>query len=139
MGILSAIAVPKVGGLITNLRIKAAGDKLLDDIRYIYNYAVSQRDTTWLVVDMANNSYGLYSGPSAAQRVLIVDPTTNQPGIIDLDERFPGVVISSVNFGGSQEVFFDWWGTPSSGGQLVLNNNKTITVAPGTGYVYETE
>jgi len=139
VGILSAIVVPKMTGLITNMRLKAAGEKIMDDLRYIYSYAVTHRDTTWLVVNVNDNSYGIYSGPSSSQRQLLLDPSTNQKALIDLDVAYPGVFISAVNFGGSNEVYFDWWGTPSNGGKIVLNNSKTILVTPNTGYVYESK
>jgi len=139
IGILSAIVVPKMTGLITNMRLKAAGEKIMDDLRYIYNYAITHRDTTWLVVNINDNSYGIYSGPSSSQRQLLLDPSTNQRALIDLDVSYSGVFISAVDFGGSNEVYFDWWGTPSNGGKVVLNNNKTIVITPSTGYVYESE
>ncbi len=139
IGILSVIIVPKAGNLITNMRLKAAGSKLHDDLTYIYDYAVSKHDTTWLVVNITENSYGIFSGPSESERELILDPSTNRQSFIDFDEEFSGVQITSVNFNGGGEFFYNWWGTPSSGGQIVLNNSKIINVVPETGYVYEVD
>ena len=137
LSIASVIAVPKVGDLITDMRLKAAGDKLMDDLRYIHEYAIARHDTTWLVVNTGANSYGIYSGPSVATRQLILDPSTNQQAVLDFDTDYTGAQITSANFGGSSEFYYDWWGKPSNGGQVVLNSSKTIVVVSETGYVYE--
>ena len=137
LGIVSVITIPKMGNLIISMRLKAAGDKLIDDLRYIHDFAIARHDTTWLVVNTVDNSYGIYSGPSVATRQLILDPSTNQQAVVDFDIDYKGVQITSVNFGGSNEFFYDWWGSPSNGGQIVLSNSKTIEVVSETGYVYE--
>ena len=139
IGIVSVIVIPKADNLLTSMRLKAAVSKLKDDLTYIYDYAVTKHDTTWLVVNITENSYGIFSGPSESERELILDPSTNRQRFIDFDEEYTGVQITSVNFSGNVEFFYNWWGTPSSGGQIVLNNSKIINVEPGTGYVYETE
>ena len=139
IGILSVIILPKADNLITTMRLKAAGAKLQDDLTFIYDYAVTKHDTTWLVVNIAENSYGIFSGPSESERELILDPSTNRQGYIDFDDEYSGVQVTSVNFNGGVTFYYNWWGTPSSGGEIVLNNSKIIKVVPETGYVYETE
>jgi prepilin-type N-terminal cleavage/methylation domain-containing protein len=139
IGVLSVIIVPKADNLITTMRLKAAGAKLQDDLTFIYDYAVTKHDTTWLVVNIAENSYGIFSGPSESERELILDPSTNRQGYIDFDDEYSGVQVTSVNFNGGVTFYYNWWGTPSSGGEIVLNNSKIIKVVPETGYVYETE
>ncbi len=137
IGILTAISIPKVFGLIESVSEKAVSERLIEDLSYIRNYAISNHDTTWLVVNVAQNQYGLYVGPSSGSRSLIADPQTGESAILDLDVDFDNVVISSADFGGSAEVSFNYWGVPSSAGTVVLNSNRTITLIAETGLVYE--
>ncbi len=137
IGILSAIMIPKYVETVQSMRLMNAGDKITDDIRLIYNQSIVEHDTTWFVADVANNNYGIYKGPTPGTRTLILDPSTNQQSVINISEAFPGVTMTNVNFGGNTEFMYDWWGTPSSGGVIELNNSLTITVVPETGYVYE--
>lgn len=137
IGIISALIVPKVDNINSSIRLRAATDKLKDDLKYIQRYAVSRHDTTWLVVNSGDNSYGIFTGSSSSNRQLILDPSTNTQAMIDFDDYYRGVQISSVNFGGNDEFFFDWRGTPSNGGYVVLNSTRIITVSTETGYIYE--
>jgi len=138
VGILAAITVPKVSGLAEDIREKAVVERLNEDLNYLRSMAISYHDTTWLVVDQAQNQYGLYIGPTVGTRVLVPDPQTGESFVLDLDSAYQDVVISSVNFGGASEVSFNWWGTPSSGGTVVLNSSRTITLIAETGMAYET-
>ncbi len=137
IGIITAIAVPKAFDFITDVREKAVSERLVEDINYLRNYAMTYHDTTWLVVDAAQNQYGLYVGPSAGSRVLIPDPQTSESSILDLDTDYEGVSITSASFDGASEVSFNWWGTPSASGTIVLDN-RTITLIGETGMAYET-
>jgi len=138
MGIITAISLPKAFELVSNVREKAVSERLIEDLSYLRNYATSYHDTTWLVVSQIDNQYGLYVGPSALSRVLIPDPQTGESVVLDLDTEYAGVSVSSANFGGSSEVFFNWWGTPSAGGTIVLNGSRTITLVAETGMAHET-
>ncbi len=137
IAIITAMAVPKIFGIVTDIREKAVSERLVEDLNYLRNYAQSHHDTTWLVVDAAANQYGLYEGPTALDRTLIPDPQTQESNILDLDVDYEGVTITSVSFGGASEVSFNWWGTPSSGGTIVLDT-RTITLIAETGMAYET-
>lgn len=137
IGILSSIVFSKVSDYMLSMRLVSAIDKLKDDVSFIQNAAITQHDTTWLVVDFVGNTYGLYRGPNALDRVLMIDPTTNEPAEVVLDDRYPGIEITAVNFGGGSECFFDWWGIPSSGGFVEFNAVRTAVLEPETGYVYE--
>jgi len=71
-------------------------------------------------------------------RVLLSDALTGASAVLDLDDDYEGIGISSVSFGGSSELSFNFWGSPSSGGTVVINGNRTITVVAETGMVHET-
>ncbi|MEA3286757.1 MAG: GspH/FimT family protein [Candidatus Marinimicrobia bacterium] len=137
IGIITAITLPKTSTLIEDIREKAVAERLVEDLNYLRSYATTYHDTTWLVVDAAQNQYGLYVGPSAGSRVLIPDPHTQESAVLDLDVDYEGVSITSANFGGSAEVWFNYWGTPSSGGTVVLDS-RTITLVAETGMAHET-
>jgi len=138
MGILSVVFIPKFGSIIEDVREKAVSERLVEDINYLRSYAISHHDTTWLLVEPAQNRYALFVGPSSISRTLIPDPHTLESDTLDLDVDYSGVSISSANFGGSSEISFNWWGTPSAGGSIVLNS-RTITVVAETGMAYETQ
>jgi len=137
IGILSVIVTPKIGNILDDVREKAVSERIVEDINFIRSFAISQHDTTWLVVDAAQNRYALFVGPSAISRTLIPNPHTLELDTLDLDIEYEGVSISSASFGGSSEVSFNWWGTPSAGGSIVLNS-RTITVVAETGMAHET-
>ena len=137
IGVLSVIAFPKIGNIIEDVREKAVSERIVADINYIRNYAISRHDTTWLVVEPAGNRYALFTGPSAGVRTIIADPETSATDTLDLDTDYPGVSITSASFGGGSEVSFNYWGTPSNGGSIVLNS-RTITLVAETGMAYET-
>jgi len=122
------------------VKYDTAVSKLADDIRYAQYYAFSHHDTTWVVVDVSNNQYGIYVGYPSSSRVLIVDPYAHEQVLIDFDdEQYKGVGITNADFDGSEEFYFDHWGTPSTGGTVDFDNGKTITVTAGTGYVSVTD
>ena len=139
IGILSMIAIPKFGNLLNDVSEKAVAERIVEDLNFIRNYAISHHDTTWMVVDDTQNQYALYVGPTSGSRTLIPDPQTLELDTLDLDEDYEGVSITSVSFGGSSEVSFNRWGTPSSGGTIVLNSgSRTITLVAETGMAHET-
>ena len=137
MGILTVIAVPKIFNLITDVKEKAVTERLIEDLSLLRNHAINYRDTTWLVVDVGLNRYGLYSGPNALNRSLLTDSYSGDSALVDLTSEYEDVSISAVDFGGGSEVYFNWWGIPSSGGSITLNNSRVITLIAETGLAYE--
>ena len=118
------------------MNLRVATDKLTDDLRYVNNYAVTNHVNTWFTIDLSNNSYsyGVYNTPPNSDPVVLTDPATNQSAIINLDD-YNGVTITAESLGGGFD--YDWWGTPSSGGQITLNGTRIIVIEEETGYVYE--
>jgi hypothetical protein len=113
----------------------SAAGKLKDDIHYIHNFAVTNHRNTWFTIDINSNSYsyGIYATPPSSDPVELTDPATNQPAIIHLDDY--NSVITSETLGGGFD--YDWWGTPTNSGQIVLNDIKIIIIEAESGYVYE--
>ena len=136
IGIISIVSYPRFTNTVQSVNLRVATDKLKDDLRYIYNFAVTNHENTWFTVNVSNNnySYGIYNTPPNSDPAVLTDPATNQPAIINLDD-YKNVTITSETLGG--EIVYDWWGTPSTGGEIILNGTKTIVIEAETGYVYE--
>ena len=136
ISIISIVAIPRITDTVQSMNLKVATDKLLDDLRYIYNFGITYHRTTWFTVNVGSNSYsyGIYNTPPSSDPVALTDPSTGQPANIDLDD-YSGVTITAETLGGGFD--FNWWGTPSTGGQITLNGTRTIVIEPETGYVYE--
>ncbi len=136
IGIISVMSYPRFTNTVQSMNLRVATDKLADDLRYVYNYAVTNHRNTWFSINIGNNSYsyGVYNTQPSSDPVVLTDPATNQPAIINLD-NYNGVTITAESLGGGFD--YDWWGTPSSGGQITLNGTRTIVIEEETGYVYE--
>jgi len=137
LGILSAVIIPKIGGRFEDVRVDLLTDRMHAELEYVRQYAITNHDTTWFVVNEAGNEYGIYVGPSAGTRVLLADPHTGTAAVVDIDSEYDGVSITASDFGGSDEVSFNWWGVPSSGGSITLNGTRTLTLVAETGTIYE--
>lgn len=136
IGIIASQVVVKFGDLQSRVNSKAVSDRLTEEIAYTRNYAATKHDTTWVVFDVASNAYGLYVGPTAGTRVLIPDPHENVAGVVDLDDEYTGVTLTSADFSGSSEVSFNWFGEPSSSGTIVINGSTQLNLEAGTGVLY---
>jgi prepilin-type N-terminal cleavage/methylation domain-containing protein len=136
IGIISVVSYPRFTNTIQSMNLRVATDKLTDDLRYVYNYAVTNHQNTWFSINIGNNSYsyGVYNTPPSSDPVVLTDPATNQPAIINLND-YNSVTITAETLGGGFD--YNWWGTPSTGGQITLNGTRTIVVESETGYVYE--
>jgi Tfp pilus assembly protein FimT len=134
--ILSIAAIASFQNTNDSINLRVAGHKMLDDLRYVRSFAVSNHCNAWFSVDIGNNSYsyGFYATPPLSNPQPLTDPATNQPAVIDLDD-YNNVSITSETLSGG--FIYNWLGTPSGSGQIVLNNSMTIIVEAETGYVYE--
>jgi len=136
ISIISIVTYPRITATVQSMNLKVATDKLMDDLRYIYNYSITNHQTTWFTVNITGNgySYGIYNTPPNSDPVLLTDPSTGQPANINLND-YNNVSITAETVGGGFE--YDWWGTPSTGGQITLNGTRTIVIETETGYIYE--
>ncbi len=135
-GAVSVVVLPKFGTTIDSLNETVVCNKLMDDIRYVQNYAITNHTNTWVTIDTLNNSYsyGYYATSPSLDPLLIMDPSTNQPSIVLLD-NYADVQLTNETFGGGFD--FDWFGSPSNGGRIVINNSSNINVENETGYVFQ--
>ncbi len=137
IGIITMVAVPQMANTLRTKRLYDAVEKLNDDLNYCRDYAISQRTNTWIRFRIAQNRYRMFYGDSWGSRVRLIDPARNTTAWFRIGDDFTGVSLQSVSFR-RRRISFDWWGTPSEGGTVVLTNglnNRTITVNAETGYV----
>ena len=138
IGIAGAVVVPQMlsGG---QLGVQAAARMVIADIIYAQNEAVARQSPRRVVFEPDDNRYLLtdtagttmtVSWKSGGQENYIVD--------FEQDQRFSGVTLENVDFGGTTIIEFDDMGSPTSGGTLELiaaGFRYRITVAAFTGQV----
>jgi len=135
--IMTMVAVPQVANTLNTKRLYDAVEKLNDDLNYCRDYAISQHTNTWIEFDIGLNRYRLFYGDTWATRTALYDPARSSSAWFTINSVYNNVSLQSVSFT-LNRISFDWWGTPSEGGSVVLTNgtnNHTITVNAETGYV----
>ena len=140
MGLIAAVVVPQMiePG---SLQIQAAGRMVVADIFFAQNDAIAKKSGRRLVFDQAANSYRLTDTDDATVRVVWKTGDSEAGNyLIDFDEddRFVGVQLENVNFGGTTTLEFDDLGAPLYGGSLEVvyqNVRYRVLVVPFTGRV----
>ena len=128
IAILSAIAVPRFCNSLARQRVEAVARRIVVDLALAQRHASSANVTQTVQFDVEANDYSL-----------IGMPHPDHPGAdfdIHVHEEPSGATLVSVDFGGDQELVFDIYGVPDSGGSVVIlvgNQLRTITVDPDTG------
>ena len=110
--ILAMIAVPRFGSSIAIHRANAAAQRIAADLSYARQRARMSSAAQRLVFDVASNTYEII-GAADMDR-------SGEPYVVSLSEPPYEAVIVSVDFGGDGEVVFDGYGSPDSGGQVVI-------------------
>ena len=137
LGIITIVAVPQMINTLKTKRLYDAIEKLSDDLNYCRDYAISQHTNTWVEFNVGLNQYRLLYGNSWASSTGLIDPARNTTAWFTINLDFIGVSLQSVSFTNGR-ISFNWWGTPSEGGNVVLTNGTnthTIVVNAETGYV----
>ena len=133
-------------GVMNSMKLDAAAQKLLADIRYAQGQATAT--TTWygvLFEPTPTNRYTVYQ-TNGTTDTPITDPSDfSKTLVVDTNAKF-GVAISAVNLeGGANKIEFNGLGRPytdytgyvvSSEGVVSLSIaglSKTVTIAPLTG------
>jgi type II secretory pathway pseudopilin PulG len=126
MGIFSAVAAPKFFNSLLFHRVECAARRVKADIDMTRRRA--RLTSTAQTISFANSTYTV----SGIQNL---DQTSNTYAVNLL--KSPYSLDSGVaNFGGSQTLVFDGYGSPSSGGTVVLTakaHSCTLTVDSASG------
>lgn len=139
IGIL-AVVVAISGG---SLKLSGAANKLMFDLRYAQQLAISRGVSCGVSYDPSNNNYFAYIGDTST---IATDPHTGGTLLVDydVDNEYKGINLISTNFG--DLISFDYMGTPYDSGATALSSQgivalqhgsatQTVTIEPSTGKV----
>jgi prepilin-type N-terminal cleavage/methylation domain-containing protein len=137
IGIAAAMAVPMISSG-ASFQIRSAANLVAADLEYAKSMAISRGQSYKVVFNAATESYQIQDSGNQA----VSPPGRKDTVNFSSDSRLSGVVIDSVNFGGSGTVTFDYLGSPQQGlsseGVVTLKAGgitKTVKVEPVTGFI----
>lgn len=131
VGMLAAIAVPRLSSSIALQRVEAAARRIVVDLAFAQRRAKSSNVAQMVRFDTATNEYVFVGMPHP-------DAPARDYGV-SLQEDPYGATLASVDFSGqgsNNEIIFDVFGVPDSGGSVVISVGsrvRTITVDADTG------
>jgi prepilin-type N-terminal cleavage/methylation domain-containing protein len=137
IGVLAAIAVPRYGKFIARQRIDAAGRRINADLGLAQRQARIASEQHKVVFDVAANRYSVFKWDRSGSTWNSTASLTQSSAAyqVFLSEEPYQATLVSADFGGDAEIIFDGYGTPDSGGTVVVQvgpYTQTITVDPGT-------
>ena len=140
VGILAVVALLNFDSATIDVKLEAASKKIMSDIIYAQDLALSSGTSVQVIISVAENRYSIkWNGGSYVTNI-----TGGGDFIVDLDHNdFSGVSISSTSLT-SGTLTFNSLGVPSTGGSemeaektvAVFNSQNTIKISPYTGRVF---
>ncbi len=135
IAIAAALVVPQMSSS-QEITAQAAARMLISDLTYAQNEAVANQAERKVIFDTANNTYQLTDGDDTP----LTSPWQGGSYVVDLDNsnRYSGVTLDGVDFGGGQTLVFDGLGSPDNGGTVELSadgRSYRVTVTPFTGRI----
>ncbi|HHM23479.1 MAG TPA: type II secretion system protein GspH [Bacteroidetes bacterium] len=137
MGIVSAIAVMHLRNNPLPVRVRAAAKKMVSDIQYAQDLAISTGRTVKVILDVERNRYFLKWGNDT----FVENILGSGAFLIDFDDaNFKGVTLTGTQLEGNI-LEFNSLGVPVSGGEEIqhetrvaeLNAQVQIYITPYTG------
>ncbi|MBU4148943.1 MAG: prepilin-type N-terminal cleavage/methylation domain-containing protein [Candidatus Omnitrophica bacterium] len=141
--VIIAVLVAVVSFSSGTLKLTGVANKLMFDLRYAQQLAISRQVSCGTSFNPAGNSYFVYVGDTGT---LATNPHTGSNLSIDydIDSDYSGISLVSTNFG--DQVSFDAAGAPygSTGALLATrgiitlqsgSDTKTVTIEANTGEV----
>lgn len=137
ISILSYIAIAKISGSSEAIKEKTFAKKVINDIRYAQEMALSNRKSVRFIVDPTQNLYSL----QWSQGGYLQTPMALEDFIVDVDNGYyTSVSITSTEFTNGI-IEFNAEAQPIDNGLplavektvLVINGSVTIKIVPGTG------
>jgi type IV fimbrial biogenesis protein FimT len=130
LAILAALAAPRYTLAIQRYRLEMAANRVAADIRLAKSYARAKGSTATISFAISNSSYSIAGLTSTERR--------GEAFGVDLSRDPFGVSIQSADFAGTNTLTIKGFGTPSSGGTVLLrlgDQTKTISVSADSGEV----
>ena len=138
LSIIAIIVMPNILGTLQNLRLQAAAERLMSDIRYVRELALSHHDVYGIEFNQAGNSYQIFSW-DGLNKTILTDPHKGTTFLVDYDdlEEYNGVTINSVSscvgIGClTDEIRIDAFGTPYDATNSAYTSQATIVLKNGS-------
>lgn len=142
LSILTLILTPRITDALGRIRLNAAAQKLVADIRYARGLAISNHDTHGVEFNTGGNFYQLFQLDSSTNtKTVIGDPHKGVNLVVDYDllPEFGGTVISSVNNictdadqCTTKELRVDAFGVPKDRLDVAFSQNVTVVLQNGS-------
>lgn len=135
ISIAAIIAVPMFSSA-AGTQVLAAADMIAADLEYAKTMAISRQKTYTVIFDEAAESYSITDESGVISHPVKI----GFPYVVNFkaDSRIDRVNIVDADFALSEQVSFDYLGSPERGGTVKLAGGGTtmiITVEPVTGYI----
>jgi Tfp pilus assembly protein FimT len=126
--LLGGIAAPRWAGANQHYQLDLAAQRIVADLALAQSRANFARTSVTVSFLTTNNSYQILGMPNP----------DHSSGIytVYLNAAPYSAVLTSASFGGTSQIIFDGYGTPTAGGTLVVtvgNRSHTITVDATSG------
>ena len=145
ISILMVLVVEKITTVISSTRAQVAANELRVNLRYIRKMAMDRERTTRVIFSVVSNSYvvAIYDTNAPGNYAAAVNPITQSPWLVDLDEQFSGVAFSVSNIPGNALYFSATNGIPcyntnsplTANGGINFNSGLTVIIVKDTGYI----
>jgi prepilin-type N-terminal cleavage/methylation domain-containing protein len=123
MAVLAALAIPRYANATSNYRADAAARRIAADLSLARSQARLMSKPLTVVFDTTAENYQISGMEDLLHRTNVYS--------VQLSDRPYRATLVSVNFGGAAQVTFDQYGSPNTGGTIVVDSGgsrKTITL-----------
>jgi len=136
LGVASAVAIPQFSSN-TRYYAQSAARAISHDMQYAQDLAITTQSPVTLALDPDGAGYSLEDNLGT----VLTHPITRKPYTVSFQDD-PGMstLTISPSFGGSWNIAFDAFGTPSVGGTITISHeamasNVVLTLHEATGTV----
>ena len=128
LAILGAMGLPRYAAFTANQQLEGVARRITADLAYAQRNARQSSASRTVVFDTVNHKYTLNG-------VMDPDHKSKAYAVRLGDEPYRARIVSA-SFGGDAQLVYDGFGTPDSGGTLIIavgSTQKSITVDAGGG------
>lgn len=125
---LAGLSIPRFANSLNHFGANGAADRIVSDLAWAQHRAAGRSAAQTVTFDPVNHAYTLNG-------VTDIDDKVSEY-TVDLTEEPYQARIISADFGGDAVVIFDGYGTPDTGGAIVIqvgDYQKTVTLDADTG------